>query len=238
MLILEKIQGFINNIPIAFYVVVISLVCGLLSYPIYTLTLMEFFDKMWPSLLSFFFTVAVVERLQKIKEGKEEEELLLKKLKSREHRTAINALEELRVLGLCEAPNSILKGEVFLYANWESANLYKCDLSFADLSRVNLLEADLVGANLKGAILVGFEKNERNSMSRLEIKEAVIEKLSGVKTMHGCILPNGKLYNGYFDLEEDLQYAKRSGIDVNNDKAMARWYGVGLEDYKVKEYFY
>ena len=143
---------------------------------------------------------------------------------------AISALEELRILGKMEAPTGILKGECFFDGNWEGANLSNADLRNSNILDVNLNKANLSGANLRGAIVI-----ESNATKEKNIN-SIIDKFSNCKSMRGLLLPNGKIYNGFFQLKEDLKIADASGINVDDKFEMARWYGVDVKDYLNKEY--
>merc|ERR1712008_450240 len=117
-------------------------------------------------------------------------ESLKKKVMSRENYTAVGALEELRIMELTEAPNSILKNSDFRSGNWKNANLQNFDLRNTNLSSVNLKNSNLVGANLRGSIILKKDESQKNSFDLMK------KKFEECRGMRGCILPHGKFYNG------------------------------------------
>ena len=44
-------------------------------------------------------------------------------------------------------------------------------------------------------------------------------------------MPDGKKYDGRYNLAGDFAYAKRSEVDMGSPEDMALWYGVSLETY-------
>ena len=97
--------------------------------------------------------------------------------------------------------------------NFSTAYLDAADLSKADLSRANLKWADLSGANLRGA------RNLSNSQVAL------------VSRLQQATMQDGRRYDGRFNLQRDIEDARRSDIDIDDPKAMAGFYQVSTRAY-------
>jgi hypothetical protein len=99
----------------------------------------------------------------------------------------------------------------------QKAFLPGADLRNAYLYKTNLTDSYLQEANLTGA------------------RELEDWQLATVKYLRKAILPNGKPYNGRFNLRGDLSWAydkmKIDKDDDNYNQAMADFYGVSLDDY-------
>ena len=236
-----EIRRLINKIPLTWYSAVISFFSGLMTYPLFTTEIIVIIEKTVPSFIFFVFTVAIIERLQRKREKLERLTTLLRRCSSKQRHTAVAALEELRAAGQLEPPKSVLAGKRVRHGNWKSANLFGADLRGCDLSKVILDGAKLTGANLTKAKLVPSDQKlaalcQLVGGSKVTSEDLLLKKLGSVAALHGAILPNGRVYNGYFELSVDLAEAKRCGVDTSNDKAMAIWYGVGLTNYRNKLY--
>jgi hypothetical protein len=167
---------------------------------------------------------------------------LIRKLRSPENRTVLLAVEALRVRGWLE--DGSLKGIPLCHAHLQGADLIK-----ADLTKIDFHQADLEGANLSMAILNGV-KFARANLKGVNFSNATMEKadffkanledtcnlteeqLSTVKRLYGAIMPDGNLYDGRYNLEGDLDFARWGRVDVDDPKAMAYFFGISLETYQ------
>lgn len=143
----------------------------------------------------------------------------VRKLRSADHKTVLQAVEDLRARGwlsdgslqyitlqyvilqdsdLCEADlgyTSLRKANL-RRANLSLANLAGCDLTWADLREADLSEANLQGADLARANLDGA-RNLNDG------------QLASVARLHGAVLPDGTLYDGRFNLPEQPRVINR-----------------------------
>ena len=171
----------------------------------------DFLANLVPEAVGIFFTVLIIDRLDSIREEQVIKDQLVRRLQSRYNHTALQAVEELRVLGYLE--DGTLKNRNLRGSSWEDANMYMADLEGSDLGNAVLERADFVLANLKGV-------------------NATDEQLVKADVMHGAIMPDGKPYDGRYRLRGDFAYARRKDVDIESDEKMATWYGVPLDKYR------
>jgi len=165
---------------------------------------------------------------------------LIHNLQSFDIKVVRQAIEALRVRGWLE--DGTLSGFNFQYVHFQGADLYK-----ADLSGANLLKADLRWANLSNANLQNTQLGNANffqaDMSKTNLRRAILSKanLQGVinleddqlKQAHrlqDAILPDGSRYDGRFNLSGDLETAQVRGIDIENPKEKADFYGIFIPE--------
>jgi hypothetical protein len=113
-------------------------------------------------------------------------------------------------------------------AHLTNANLSKAKLVRTDLSRARLDWGNLQDANLAGAILDNATLWKANLTGVVGLNN---QHLSKVRMLRGAILPDGRRYDGRFNLPGDLEKAESARIDLENPEALAGWYGVSLEEY-------
>lgn len=163
------------------------------------------------------------------------------KLRSDENKYALQAVEEMRVRGwlfdgslsgvpLCRAElegadlmKAKLDGVDFHQANLEGADLRMCDLRIAKMVRTNLQGANFSEADLTRADLYKADLRDARNLTD--------EQLSKVKRLMGARMPDGKYYDGRFNLPGDLALAEWGKIDIHDPDLMANFYGVSLEIY-------
>jgi uncharacterized protein YjbI with pentapeptide repeats len=102
--------------------------------------------------------------------------------------------------------------------NLRNAKLNRANLEQADLTSVDLTGAELAHANLTGAKVGHF-------------RLFPIERLVGVDRLYQATMPDGSRYDGRLNLKGDIEFAKRTGTNTNDAKAMADWIGVTMEIY-------
>lgn len=192
---------------------VVGLVAGILILPLLALIradLPTLLVDLVPEAIGITFTVVILDRLDGMREERQMRDQLIRHMYSRYNHTALQAIEDLRVLGYLSdgtVANLSLRG-----SNWKEGNLYQADLRNTDLTNARVDLADFVQANLEGSTLSDAQ-------------------LATTWTMHGATMPDGSRYNGRFNLPGDYRYAVRSGVDVTSPEAIAKWYGVPLQDY-------
>lgn len=170
----------------------------------------SFFESLVPEFIGIVFTVFVINRLDAVREDRLILEKLLREMHSRYNPVALQAIEELRVMGYLES--GVLRGRDFRGSSWQEANLYRADLRGADLKNADLENADLYEANLEGATVSA-------------------DQLRMCKTLRRCIMPDGSRYDGRYNLHWDLHLMRRDGFDPNDPASAAAFYEVPLEAY-------
>jgi hypothetical protein len=169
-----------------------------------------FLEDLVPEFFGLAFTVLIIDSLDRHREDRLIKEQLLRQLHSYYNSFALQAIEELRVLGYLSDGSCHrldLRG-----SDWRGGNLYQADLTGSDLINAKLHEADFVGANLTDV-------------------KVTDEQLVTALALWKCVMPDGKLYNGRFNLAHDFTVARRKGYNPNSPESMAAYYGVTLEDY-------
>ena len=167
---------------------------------------------------------------------------LIRKLRSPNNESALEAVEELRACGqlangaliYASLRHAHLQGANLRGANLRKVSLGRANLQNADLSHANLegtklqganlFEADLIGANLKDADLPQANLNRSRNL--------VDGQLIQVRRLCGAIMPNGIRYDGRFNLIGDITFARMGGIKTGDDLSMAEFYGVSVDEYR------
>ncbi|MBT7071097.1 MAG: pentapeptide repeat-containing protein [Anaerolineae bacterium] len=180
---------------------------------------------------------------------KELKKVLISQLGSKSNAVATGALKELDARGWLS--DGALQGAYISSANLENnsftgGDLKGAHLSFSNLRNTSWFETDLEGAfldhvDLRKASLsihaVGphyAEANLKNvSLSFADLSGARIrhEQFIQTRSLQNAIMPDGELYDGCYNLEADINFAKKTGKNVNNAKEMALFYGVVVEKY-------
>jgi len=166
---------------------------------------------------------------------------IISKLRSSDNKRVLEAVEELRAhgwlsdgalknIGLIHAH---LEGADLMNANLEGVDFHQAHMQFADLSSANLAGATMVRATLKGA---NFSKADLTEVDlfKANLVDAIgltPAQLRTTKRLIGATLPDGKLYDGRYNLEGDMQFLAWSRIDPNNPAEVAKMLGVPEEVY-------
>ena len=166
---------------------------------------------------------------------------LIYKLRSPDNKRVLLAVEELRVRGWLQ--DGSLRGVPLCHAHMQAVDLLSADLSNIDFHQADFENADLSMAKLANAKLtrVNFQRVNLShadlsgtDMYKANLKEArnvTDEQFRKVKRLYGATMPNGEPYDGRYNLEGDLAFARWGRVDTNNAQAMADFYGVSLETY-------
>jgi hypothetical protein len=149
-----------------------------------------------------------------------------------------------------------LSGSNLTYANLRNANLNQAVLDNATLVEANLSSArlndaklrkakfisehsgqfmlkdgDLLQADLTGAIFKGIASgNWMDDEQHVQLQEA--------RRLVNAIMPNGNKYDGRYNLQGDITFAKNQGYDNNNAQSMASFYDVSLQDFENGQEWY
>lgn len=193
----------------------IGILIGLVLFPLVGLVSADFQSFLYdlaPEAVGIVFTVVVLNRFDQIREDRQTYERLVREMHSRYNQFALQAIEELRVLGWLS--DGRLRGHDLRGSNWRDANLYQANLLECDLQRVQFDNADLYEANLTGA-------------------KVSADQLRRSKTMRYAIMPNGEKYDGRYNLPHDLNlmHDPRFKTDPSNEEQVAKFYGVDVEAY-------
>ena len=166
---------------------------------------------------------------------------LINKIWGLENKYSLQAIEELRVRGWLA--DGSLRGVALCQAQLQDANLMEADLSNVDFHQANLDYADLRKAKLNGVKFsraslqgVNFDHADLNyaDMYKVNLRGARNlndEQLCQINQLLGSIMPDGKPYDGRFNLPGDLGRARWAKVDVSDPTTMANFYGVSLETY-------
>jgi uncharacterized protein YjbI with pentapeptide repeats len=167
---------------------------------------------------------------------------LIRKLRSSDNRRVLEAIEELRVRGWLS--DGSLENLPFCNAQLQDANLSDAHLVNVDLHQAHMERAQLCRTNLSRA------KLNRANLRKADFSEAVLssadmfkadlqnarnltpEQLSEAKRLWGAVMPDGTTYDGRYNLEGDLEFAKWGRVDLNSAEAMAEFLRVPLETYE------
>lgn len=116
--------------------------------------------------------------------------------------------------------------QFFAACIWKDMNLDSINFSGSDLSKVNFTNSSLIEVDFRGCIFNDtiFEgaKCSSANFSKSNITE---EQLRTVHSLWNSIMPDGKMYDGRFMLQGDIEDAKQYGYDIkNNPDDKARYF--------------
>jgi uncharacterized protein YjbI with pentapeptide repeats len=166
---------------------------------------------------------------------------LINKIWGLENKYSLQAVEELRVRGWLS--DGSLRGTAMCQAQLQSADLMTADLCNVDFHQANLDYSDLSKAKLNGAKLtraslqgVNFDHTDLTNADLYKVnlrgaRNLTDAQLVTANELLGSTMPDGKVYNGRFNLVGDLGLARWAKVDVNDPAKWAEFYGVTLEEY-------
>lgn len=196
---------------------IVGMMAGLLVWPLFTYWLQadfinEFLVSLVPEAVGITFTVVILDRLDQLRETRLLKDQLRRQLHSYYNPTALQAVEELRVL------------------EWHNdGSLHDLDLRGADLRTANMYQADLRGSDLTNAKLQGADFYEAN----LKDVRVTDEQLATLITLRGATMPDGSRYDGRFNLPHDFNLMRKKGVNLNDPEAVAEYYGIPVEIYEA-----
>jgi hypothetical protein len=179
--------------------------------------------------------------------GKTREELI-RMLRDPSPEIALGAFEALVERG--HLKDGSLERAYLRYMHIPGADLQDAQLRNADLTKAQLSDAILADANLQGANLNGADFSGA-SMCGADLRGALLTKakflgvwdlseyhLAKASRLRGARMPDGSVYDGRYSLEGDLKDAQILHVELGDPEAMATFYGVSTEQYKLgKEYW-
>lgn len=166
---------------------------------------------------------------------------LIYKLRSPDNKRVMQAVEELRVRGWLQ--DGSLRGVPLCHVHMQGVDLLSADFANVDFHQADFENADLSMANLNNTKLtrVNFQRANLShtditgaDLYKANLKEArniTEEQLKKAKRLYGAIMPNGETYDGRYNLEGDLAFARWGRVDPKNPQTMADFYGVPLDTY-------
>jgi hypothetical protein len=173
----------------------------------------DFYANISTELISIVITILVIDGLNERRAIQQEKQALILQMSSPTNFIAKEAARILRMRGWLT--DGTLQGANLLRANLRKVLLVKADLRGALFYKAEIWDAYFHETNLTGAV-------------KLEDWQLVT-----VKYLRKAILPDGKLYNGRFNLRGDISWAcDKLGINKEDDQAMADFYGVSVDEYR------
>lgn len=147
-------------------------------------------------------------------------------------RRAVQQEKQSLILQMSSPTNFIAKeaARVLLMRGWlTDGTLHRANLLRANLRKAFLPKADLRGVYLHKASLMDAYLQEANLTGARELEDW---QLATVKYLRKTILPEGKLYDGRFNLRGDLIWAHdKLKIKKDDNQAIADFYGISVEEY-------
>lgn len=200
----------------------------------------DFYSNATTTLIGIAFTVLIIDGLNRIRDDRLEKIRLLRDIGCGDHGIALRAVLEITEKKLHW--NGFLRYRMFLEAKLARAMLLSADLSYssfhysdftgAHLSGAILRRTCFWGATLRGVDLIGADLTETDFIyADLTDARVTIQQLKLAYRLHGARLPNGKIYDGRFNLNGDIQDAQVTGIDINDPIAMAKWYAMSHDEF-------
>lgn len=210
--------------------------------------LVDLWSNVAVDLLSIAVAVLIIERLGERRDKRQEKERLIRRMGSTYNSTALQAVEELRVLGWLEdgslqeanLDGAQLQGADLRGANLRGAYLYGANLRGAILERTDLREADLCETNLQGANLRAADlsgaKLSRADLQKARLHDANLRKATLRRAdLREALLAEANLQEadlGRANLQEaDFFSTSLRGANLSN----ANLKGTGLTDSQLAE---
>jgi uncharacterized protein YjbI with pentapeptide repeats len=166
---------------------------------------------------------------------------LINKIWSQENKYSLQAIAELRVRGwLCDGSlcgiafcHAQLQGADLMEANLQDVDFHQASLDFANLSKAKLNGSKLRRVSLQGADFdhCDLTYTDLHKVNLRGARNLCDKQLSRARSLFGAIMPDGKPYDGRFNLPGDLAQAQWAKVDVNDPQAMANFFGVSTEVY-------
>lgn len=214
----------------------------------------DFYANVSAELASIAITVLLIDSLYQRHETNQERARLIKQLGSWDNTLAMQAADELQRRGWLQdgsVRNANLIGadlrKVQLnHADLRGVSLHEAKLQFASLSEANLQGASLDGVNLENALLYISVHHEDGhvdyceanlkgaSLRRANLHNAQVrdEQLAKAGALRDATMPDGRRYDGRFNLDREFEWVQSKEIDITNVQEMADFYGVSFEEYE------
>ena len=200
----------------------------------------DFYSNAITTLLGIAVTVLIIDGLNRIRDDRLEKIRLLRDIGCGDRGIALRAVVEITHKNLHQI--GFLRHRVFENAQLAGAMLAGADLSYSLFHYADLTGVELYGAKLQRtcfwhAILHGADFRDADLTmtdfiyADLFQAHITIKQLQSAYRLHGARLPNGKIYDGRFNLSGDIQDARILKVDVKNPIAMASWYAMPYDQF-------
>ena len=200
----------------------------------------DFYSNIITTLIDIAITVLIIDWLNRVRDDRLEKIRLLRDIGCGDHGIALRAVLDITANNLHQ--KGFLRYRIFENAKLAGAMLVGADLSHSSFYHSDFTGAELFGARLQmtsfwGGTLRGVDLRDATlSGSRftyVDLTDARItpKQLQEANRLQGTRLPNGKIYDGRFNLPGDIQDAQTLGVDVNNPVAMANWYAMPYDQF-------
>jgi len=200
-------------------------------------------------LLGVALTVFIIDTMYRLRSDAEHKKVLIAQLGSKNNAVATGALHELDAQGWLS--DGSLQCAFLMSCNldgnsFSGADLRRVTFSFASLRDTTWFEADLQGAFLDHADLsnatlsmhaVGPHFTEGDltgaTLTNANLSGAKVrhEQLCRARSIWNAKMPDGQLYDGRYNLPNDIELFLKSARNPNNPQEWADFYGVSLARY-------
>ncbi len=213
----------ISNWSVLGVILLLAILAGGLSwtlenrFPWWADAAQNFATEMLGAWLTFLLIDQIIGARERRREREAEERerlkrLLIRQLRSPHPEVVEKAAQLLRKYGWFS--DGTLHGAYLSYANWSGLDMSGIDVEGARMRKVRLVNTDLHHANLEGATVT-------------------VERLALAYALRGAVMRDGRRYDGRLNLPGDLEEARRQGIPLDDDEAMARFYRVSVQEYRA-----
>jgi Pentapeptide repeats (8 copies) len=200
----------------------------------------DFYANAATTLIGIAFTVLIIDALNRRRDHRLDMKRLIRNMGSSDNGIALNAVQEITETKLHW--KGFLRNRHFWQANLKGAILASADLSFSTFDHSALIGAQLLGARLHRtgfwhAQLCGVNFMDADLTNAdfiyADLLDARVTKkqLQSASRLLGARLPDGKIYDGSFNLPGDLLVAKAIGINVNDPVALVNFYKIPYDQF-------
>lgn len=245
----RTIGKFLARIFNIYRVTIILVIIGLYLLFRFDVSSEELIPNIVTDLFSVALTVFIIDTMYRLRSDNERKKVLVSKLGSKNNAVASEALRELDARGWLS--DGTLEGAFLLSANLDGnsltgANLKRVTLSYASMRDTSFFETDLRGAFLDNANFEGASFSQHAigphyaeadltgaGMSHSNLKDAKIrnEQLVKTRSLWKTIMPDGSLYDGRYNLKDDINLHLKFAKDPKDPSEWAKFYGVSVEQY-------
>lgn len=199
-----------------------------------------FYANCITTIMGMGVTVLVFDSLTRLRDNRLEQVRLIRDIRCGDHGIAIRAIVEITHRNLHR--NKRFRKSILREKTFSQVSLSLAELNNADLSQASFHDSDFTGARFEAAKLehttfwncrlyhafLSSADTTNADFIYSDLTKARITRaqLQSAWRLHGARLPDGKIYDGSFDLPGDIADAKVYGIDTTNKKAMAEFYAM------------
>jgi hypothetical protein len=223
-------------------------VVALILAVVYKTPLKELLPNIITDLLGIAVAVLVIDTIYRVRSDAELKKVLISKLASKNNTVATEALKEIEARGWLG--DGSLSKAFLLSANLEGnsimgADMRRAHLSFASLRGTSWLESDLQGAffdfsDLQKAM---FTMDSDGHVLQADLSGASLnganltgcvvrpDQLARTRTLWRAIMPGGTIYDGRYNLPQDIELFLKVARNPRDAAEWAQFYGVTQAQY-------